>query len=903
MYHKKGYYMQSIASKGTNVKEFDNKLAQFFNELNATPIYTLELVTTGEIQRFKVGNTDNKDGWYAATKFIDSNNETQIAFWGSSWKAGSSHFSIYSFGDMSKKDKKYREHAAAQVQEAKNAVKKEALRQQIECMTIANDHYSKAMPISQKTDHWYLKQKNILPYNARLFRKYQGSDLNLIVPVYTYDNGLIGYQSIFKDKQDKTEKRFLKGTKTSGSINCLLDVDALQKAKYCYITDGYATAATIQELFPKIPVVIAWNAYNLVNACKEVRKFNSKVKILIAADLDEESKTGEKYAKKACAQIKNTAYVMPTFPEEIINKVDAKNRSDFNDLFTLVPETDALKKQLAITDQSFHDLILLGMEHSRNKMKFVLSSTLIQRPIILSSDDMMKEHALYAVFPYNEYWFKKFSHLVQEKEDKEGNTYEVLNWKAVGKELMNKCSKIGMRDTRKERGLGVWPDGDAIVVCDGEEIHNKPEDSEMLYTTSAVDMNTFSYTADGDYDTLGDFLRNMGDHLPFASKFDSMIYAGFMVQSYIYGILPWRVHVSMTGRAGSGKSALTIDWPRKIGGASRLVLPSDTQKAVASEVGTGQALILFDEKETARCQSEKMKQQQWLECMRLSSKLDTAMTHSRTLFGDGLRSNNFLMLFAGIQGDSDMRTSADESRIIDIVVDTSYHKKSYVEWANKLDEVSKHRGAFQRHLIKNIDKITEAKAVFKAQLIDFTRSKRIADTLATIISCHYALYMDLLDPQEYFTMAVDEFEIWDCSFTAKASQDSMGIMALRDLFSKTIRHSGHDLTVGSMLALIHDDYEGGEALMYQDSILLPRLLAGIGIKLKDGKLTIQNLNNARNNILPDYPKLGLVLKHDENVQKAFIDHAENKTISMGGTKSKCKNYDYSKLIDILSHVG
>ena len=145
------------------------------------------------------------------------------------------------------------------------------------------------------TQHTYLTKKNVMPYNTRI------SGNTLVIPGYM-DNEIVAIQTI-----SNNTKKFEKGSSMKGAF---FPLQPIGDNKKCIVAEGFATAASIQQALPNVPCIVAFNAGNLLEACKQIRKYKPNVKITIAADNDK-SNTGIAQAEKVKNNLSNIAIAMP----------------------------------------------------------------------------------------------------------------------------------------------------------------------------------------------------------------------------------------------------------------------------------------------------------------------------------------------------------------------------------------------------------------------------------------------------------------------------------------------------------------------------------------------------------------------------------------------------------------
>ena len=159
--------------------------------------------------------------------------------------------------------------------------------------------------------HPYLERKQVLSYGLR-----KDKHDNLVLPLKDGQGTIVGLQYI----SDEGEKRFLTGSKKSGSF-FLLGREIFNASDSLNYAEGYATAASIYADRSQ-PVVVAFDAYNLIKVAEVMYQYFPKHKHIFVADNDD-SNTGENEAKKAASYIqKSGGYAEVQMPE---------TQGDYND--------------------------------------------------------------------------------------------------------------------------------------------------------------------------------------------------------------------------------------------------------------------------------------------------------------------------------------------------------------------------------------------------------------------------------------------------------------------------------------------------------------------------------------------------------------------------------------------
>lgn len=171
-------------------------------------------------------------------------------------------------------------------------------------------------------DFPYLLKKGIQPYGAR----FQGE--TLLVPLYDVDGKLWNIQRIFSDGN----KRFMSWGKKRGLFTVL--GAKLTGASTAYMVEGWATACTVAELEPGKPVIVAFDAGNLITVAGAVLGRFPGLQITLIADDDRKTERDKginpglaKANAVAAAYPYGVSVVVPRFPPDAPLEL-----SDINDL-------------------------------------------------------------------------------------------------------------------------------------------------------------------------------------------------------------------------------------------------------------------------------------------------------------------------------------------------------------------------------------------------------------------------------------------------------------------------------------------------------------------------------------------------------------------------------------------
>jgi putative DNA primase/helicase len=169
-----------------------------------------------------------------------------------------------------------------------------------------------ASAVDAPPDHEYLVRKGIGTCGAKL-----DDAERLVIPLRDATGTIWSYQTIAPGGG----KLFLLGGRTKGLFHLIGE-----PADRLLIVEGFATGASLYEA-TNIPVIVAFNAGNLIAAGKEIRERWPVVKVVIAADDDHVTAGNPGLAKaRAAAEMIGAEVAVPVFAE------DRERGTDFNDL-------------------------------------------------------------------------------------------------------------------------------------------------------------------------------------------------------------------------------------------------------------------------------------------------------------------------------------------------------------------------------------------------------------------------------------------------------------------------------------------------------------------------------------------------------------------------------------------
>ena len=162
--------------------------------------------------------------------------------------------------------------------------------------------------------HPYLQRKRVGAYGLRHWKHL------LVIPLYDNSGEVQSLQLISGDG----DKKFLSGGKMRG---CYFPIGNIQGSGTILIAEGYATAATIHEL-TGLPVVVAYNAGNLLPVAESIRAQYPSASIILCADDDFKTKGNPGITKATeAAYAIGGKVIVPVFGDNRPDKA-----TDFNDM-------------------------------------------------------------------------------------------------------------------------------------------------------------------------------------------------------------------------------------------------------------------------------------------------------------------------------------------------------------------------------------------------------------------------------------------------------------------------------------------------------------------------------------------------------------------------------------------
>ena len=754
--------------------------------LNLEGYQIRNITPDGKIHRFKTDTKDKKNSGY----YICFQNQSQTAkefyvcVYGS-WKDTQAHtFCSLAANEMQKDD---RALIKKKIEEAKKKAEAEKIKRHEEASIAAQ---KLLLGLQKSGNSLYLKEKQIDDIKSSLNILYGDNGL-FYVPMKDIYGKIWSYQMI----TNEGKKFFKKGGRIDGLFHVIGHQPLTESTEEIYIAEGLSTAASVYKAVRK-PVVVAYNAQNLIKVAREVRQLCKTAEITICGDDDHESTNakGELYnsgrisAEKAALEFM-CQVVFPVF-------ASPEGKTDFNDLL-IFEGLETLEKQILKAEK--RDLIgvfPLGFLGSN----YFFTSTQNQQ---ISSIASFTEMDFLKLAPL-EYWEALYP----------GSRSARVDWVQAKSVLAAKCQMKGIFDPKRVRGTGVWLDKGRIIVNSGDHllvdgkkmrmVDVKSDHFYILGTALRIPQNLEPLTVEECQPIV------QAAHL-FKWKSPDFPYllAGAMVTMRVCGALPIRPHVWLTGESGSGKSTLFNHYITPLLGKQALsIFGNSTEAGIRQAVQSNAFPVIFDEFENSGLQSQE----------RLNSVVDllrSSWSESSAVLLKGSASGvaqeyslNFSAIVVSIRQGS--LNDADASRFA--TIELGPHNNDQEHWEQLkacLDKIDFEMGdrLFKRVIEKLPVLISNFKLIKKAFGKNAVR-QRFADQYGMLLAGYSILGYDVAITDDEAEFLVDQVKLQE----EKDSHVEDHVECLEHLLTSTLSYKTDGLNEGLVGTLINAAQAGDKVL-------------------------------------------------------------------------------------------
>lgn len=687
-------------------------LIHFASNLGFSPPGGFDL--NGKLVRFArdARAPHKKNAWYIGWQhFTTKTGEPyNIAIFGD-WSTGDRHEFKANNIKLAREDQ---EIVKKRLKEAREQAEAERRERQEETAKRAEKLVALMRPVAASP---YLEKKQITDLHGAGTVMNDVGERLVIVPLRDETGKLWSVQRIFPDGS----KRFLASGRVAGCFHVMGDLED----EAVYLAEGFATAATIRQATGQT-VLVCFNAANLIDVAKAVRRKWTNKSIIICGDDDAftDGNPGRAKAEEA-AKLALGKAVFPKFK----NNSSETKLTDFNDLH-LSEGIDAVKAQLQAGGKpELVGYICLGFDGTTHFF-FDMSSNDIKKLSNFSSTE------LFELMPL-EYWEATYA------------GQRGVRWDQAKSDIKQASKNVGAFDPFRVRGTGVWFDrGRTIVntgrslIVDGQRSAMSEFKTNYVYVATRNKMPAIHANPLSVNETKP--LLDACELLQWRDNKAWVFLSGWIAIARIAGAMPIRPHLWLTGGSGTGKSTVMdkIIRPALGSEASRLYLQGGTTEAgIRQSIKADSLPIIFDEFETNN-EATKERVQNLVELLR------QAWSHTQGHVVKGSASgvaSHYALSFAALVSSIRVSLDNDADRSRFTVVELAPHGSRREQWAQMKESLKLITEDFGERLFSRMIKMTPIvlqSYEVAADALSNVVNQRFGQQYGMLIAGWYALMSD-----------------------------------------------------------------------------------------------------------------------------------------------------------------
>lgn len=783
---------------------------EFRSALAAYDLNPPHIIADGKIHRFSASGDKRDDaGWYVF------------------------HGEFGAFGDHRRGLKeswsfiKGKKSSAADMQKMQEAMKKAKAAAAKDEKKRNEDCQKKAAHIWDKAGEGinsYVEKKLIKPYSARLYKGL------LAIPLYN-DGALQSLQLISPDGG----KKFLFGTKKQGGYLQIGEI-----ADKFILCEGWATGCSLHEA-TGLPVVVGWDAYNLVPVAKIFKKLYPDAAMIVAGDNDygKAENVGAKYAQLAADAVGGAQVRIPQ--KDSVEQPERLSL-DWNDVgiegIRNAFSSEERPEEYYPEEEIEAPFRVLG--HDKGSYYYLPMG---DNQIVELSASSHTPANLLRLADMN-YWAKY------------GDIYGDRTALATAQNhlLRQSTGKGIFRIEDRLRGVGAWidegrhvlhcgdkiyMDGRAISPCDIESKYIYEECPHVLSLHPSPLKNAESIK-----------LREICEKLNWFNPLSGSLLAGWCVVAPVCAMLPWRPHIWITGEAQAGKTVVLRDVVLPMVGKMALrVDGGTTEAAIRQTLGHDARPVIYDEAE-AESKKDMLIMDGVLMLARKSSSGGALIKGSST--GESV---TFLarsaFCFSGIN--PSVKQRADESRIsfLHLCKDgTAGREARYAEWQElRIATINKdYSDRMLARTVANLSTLIANCEIFTNAAALILNDRRAADQIGAMLA---GLYLLSSTGKITLEKAKEWISKYDWSFHTATAEARDPEMLIEFISTKLLRvaagNSTQDIAIGELVNCAGG--KGGAIDTYRAEQELRR----IGIVVKNSRVYFANKSSNLSALLAGQP--------------------------------------------------
>lgn len=524
-------------------------------------------------------------------------------------------------------------------------------------------------------DHPYLVRKGIKPLGARvgdwIKERRDGTTYvaarNALLIKIKDGSGLVGLQAIFgapqKMGEDLRDKDFIYGQKKRGAWTTIGTPTEFDGTITLLVCEGFATGGSLHEA-TGLAVVPAFDAGNLINVARELRRLMPGSRIVICGDNDQWTERpiknpGLTRAKEAALAV-GGEYVVPAFADLEGEPTDFNDLHAVEGLGAVAKQVMAVLRPPAPPTQEAADYGAPGDAAAAGEPSAPMERTPHRDdpPVDDDGEDVdnrhfsIRGHDRTKIYIYQHEMKMIVARGMSDWSDAALTSIATLDWwetnfpgtsgfdkKMAVNWLQRTAFRRGYFDPDTCRGRGAWVDDGRIVfhfghkvMVDGTLMEVTAIDSAYVYEQGRrLRLPADEEMSSEDGRRIFDVMKGFSWSRPASA----ILLAGWAALAPVSGALRWRPHVWLTGGAGSGKSTILnlVDW--LMNGSAIFAQGNSTEAGIRQRLKSDALPVMFDESEQ-NTDREEMRVQAIISLIRQASTESAARTLKGTQGGEAM---------------------------------------------------------------------------------------------------------------------------------------------------------------------------------------------------------------------------------------------------------------------------
>ncbi len=361
-------------------------------------------------------------------------------------------------------------------------------------------------------------------------------------------------------------------------------------------------------------------------------------------------------------------------------------------------------------------------------------SFLLQKVVALTPREHQKEN-LFNLAPLS-YWKKAYPH---------GNKKGDVAWDMAVDALMQTCAAEGLYNPANVIGRGIWLiDGKGVTHYGDKVLIEKIKYSPKEIPRDIANKRVFEVGESlhlGDPDDKADFtqIEVMLKKLHFQTPHAAMLIAGAIVCAMAAGALHWRPHTWLTGKSGSGKSAVIKIILLILRNCTEHYVGETTEAGIRQDLKHDCRAIVFDEAEPKN-PAAIQKINNVLNLLRQASSDETGKIAKGTVTGKGM---NYKIRSCGFMAsiNPNLPEEADKNRFQVLEMGDPMPKEDYDKWQFEAENIftKGFQAALHNRISENIVTLAANAKVFASVLAQRFKDNRAGDQYGSIFAGYYLL--------------------------------------------------------------------------------------------------------------------------------------------------------------------